>query len=116
MARSYDGAESFAHSDVYYDETLVDPTCAASLLSYKYVIFFSNPANEMSRINMTLRWSTNRGSNWDGAIQIWKKASGYSCLTAVPQASTSNASIIGLVFEKGESLYYESIAFVKIQV
>ena len=118
MAESYDGAETFPHSDVYYDETLVDPTCAASLLSYRHVVFFSNPANEINRINMTLRWSLKDEvrRKWDGSLQIWKGASGYSCLTAVPETSAGNESFIGLTFERGVVRYYESIVFVKIQV
>ena len=114
MARSYDGAESFAHSDVYYDETLVDPICAAGLLNYKNVVFFSNPANQMLRVNMTVCWSLDSAETWRGALPVWKGASGYSCLTAVP-TSAANESYIGLVFEKGSLRYDESIVFVKIQ-
>ena len=116
MSKSYDGAESFAHSDIYFDETLVDPTIAASLLFDQDMVFFSNPANQLLRINMTVRWSVDNGTTWEGALPIWKGPSGYSCLTTVPSGSQGNGTFIGLVFEKGSVVYYESIVFVKIQV
>jgi sialidase-1 len=115
MARSYDGCETFSHSDIYFDKTLIDPTVAASLLNYKSVIYFSNPANQIARINMTVRWSGDQGETWKGALNIWKGASGYSCLTAIPTTQT-NKTFVGLMFEKGLLASYESIAFVRIQV
>ena len=115
MSKSYDGAESFAHSDIYFDETLTDPVVAASLLGYRNMVYFSNPANKLLRVNMTLRWSNDNGASWVGALVVWKGSSGYSCLTAVPSIE-ANETFLGLVFEKGYLRYYESIVFVRFRL
>ena len=115
MAKSYDGAESFAHSDIYFDETLIDPVVAASLLRYRNTVYFSNPASKLLRINMTVRWSGDSGASWMGTLGVWRGPSGYSCLTNVPD-KLANDTFIGLVFEKGNISYYESIAFVRLRV
>lgn len=115
MSKSYDGAETFAHSNIYFDETLIDPVVAASLLGYKRMVYFSNPANKLLRVNMTLHWSGDNGASWMGAVQVWKGPSGYSCLTAVP-GTQSNETPIALVFEKGFMHYYESIVFVRFRL
>ena len=116
MSKSYDGAESFAHSDIYFDETLIDPVVAASLLRYRNTVYFSNPASKLSRVNMTVRWSgDSAGASWVGSLGVWRGPSGYSCLTTVP-GTLANDTFIGLVFEKGDSRYYESIVFVRLRV
>ncbi|XP_073252946.1 sialidase-1-like isoform X2 [Porites lutea] len=115
MSKSYDGAESFAHADIYVDETLEDPVVAASLLGLRTTVYFSNPANKMFRVNMTLRWSKDNGASWNGALTVWKGASGYSCLAIVP-GMQANETFIGLVFEKGHLRYYESIVFVRFRL
>ena len=115
MSKSYDGAESFAHSDIYFDETLLDPVVAASLLRYRNTVYFSNPANKLLRVNMTLRWSADDGTSWMGSVAVWKGPSGYSCLAAVPSMQ-ANETFIGLVFEKGHIRYYESIVFVRFRL
>ena len=115
MSKSYDGAESFAHADIYVDETLEDPVVAASLLGLSTTVYFSNPANKMFRVNMTLRWSKDNGASWNGALTVWKGASGYSCLAIVP-GMQANETFIGLVFEKGHLRYYESIVFVRFRL
>lgn len=115
MSKSYDGAETFAHSDIYFDETLIDPVVAASLLRYRNTVYFSNPANKLLRANMTLRWSGDSGASWMGAMNVWRGPSGYSCLTTVPGIQ-ANESFIGLVFEKGNLRYYESIVFVRFRL
>ncbi|EDO37960.1 predicted protein [Nematostella vectensis] len=115
MAKSYDGCETFAHSDIYYDHTLIDPTVAASLLNWKYTVYFSNPASRTLRVNMTVRVSGDMGETWKGLRPIWQGPSGYSCLSGIP-TSQGNDSYIGLAFEKGLISPYESITFVKLRV
>ena len=104
MSKSYDGAETFAHSDIYFDGTLIDPVVAASLLRYRNTVYFFNPANKLLRVNMTLRWSGDSGASWMGAVNVWRGPSGYSCLTTVPGIQ-ANENFIGLVFEKGNLRY-----------
>ena len=115
MSKSYDGGESFAHSDIYFDETLVDPVVAASLLRYRNTVYFSNPASKFFRINMTVRWSEDNGESWVGSLGVWKGPSGYSCLTTIPGTQANN-TFIGMVFEKGVTRYYESIVFVRLRL
>ena len=115
MSKSYDSAESFAHADIYVDETLEDPVVAASLLGLRTMVYFSNPANKIFRVNMTLRWSKDNGASWNGALTVWKGASGYSCLAIVP-GMQANETFIGMVFEKGHLRYYESIVFVRFRL
>lgn len=115
MSKSYDGGESFAHSDIYFDEALLDPVVAASLLRYRNTVYFSNPASKLFRINMTVRWSENNGESWVGSLGVWKGPSGYSCLTTIPGTQANN-TFIGMVFEKGVTRYYESIAFVRLRL
>ena len=115
MSKSYDGGESFPHSAVYFDETLIDPKVAAGLVRYGDTVYFSNPANKLLRVNMTVRWSRDSANSWNGSLSVWKGASGYSCLATVPSNKTSS-TFIGLVLEKGYISYYETIAFVRIRV
>lgn len=117
MSTSYDGGESFAHSDIYFDETLIDPVVAASLLRHRNTLFFSNPASKLLRVNMTIRWGVEDAirPSWIGSVGVWKGPSGYSCLTNVP-GKLANDTFIGMVFEKGNILYYESIVFVRLRV
>ena len=43
VTRSYDGAETFPMENLYLDETLIEPACAAGMVYHKNVLFFSNP-------------------------------------------------------------------------
>ena len=115
MSKSYDGGESFAHSDIYFDEALLDPVVAASLLRYRNTVYFSNPASKLFRINMTVRWSEDNGESWVGSLGVWKGPSGYSCLTTI-LGTQANNTFIGMVFEKEVTRYYESIAFVRLRL
>ena len=115
MSKSYDGAEPFAHADIYVDETLEDPVVAASLLGLRTMVYFSNPANKMFRVNMTLRWSKDNSSSWNGALTVWKEASGNSCL-AIVRDMHGNETFIGIMFEKGHLRFYESIVFVRFRL
>ena len=87
----------------------------SSNMLIRSLVFFSNPANEMLRKNMTVRWSSTNGENWQGSLQIWKGPSGYSCLTAIP-TNQVNSTMIGLLYEKGHVVYSETISFVRIAV
>ena len=59
-----------------------------------------------SRVNTTLRWSTDYGQTWPYALNINTGASGYSCLTSVDD------NHIGVLYEKGIGPLW----FVKIQL
>ncbi|XP_051991269.1 sialidase-1-like [Xyrauchen texanus] len=84
IARSLDGGESLPMGELVFDQTLVDPAVAAGALQKEGVLYFTNPANSHSRVDLTLRWSLNRGKSWvKDTLKIWAGPSGYSCLAAL---------------------------------
>lgn len=115
---STDGGETLPLSNVRLDETLIDPVVSGNILMYEGVLFFSNPASETLRMNMTLRWSYNNGTTWAGALPIWSKASGYSCMTGQPSYNRTlkNKKYIYLMFEKGLLKSTETVSLVKISI
>ncbi|XP_022104858.1 sialidase-1-like isoform X2 [Acanthaster planci] len=112
VAWSYDGGETLPIQDVYEDNTLIEPACAAGLLLHRNVLFFSNPKSTVARVDLTLRWSYDNGTTWDGELQIWDKASGYSTMTAHPGPS----QYVFILFEKGITSTTESIEFVRVSL
>ncbi|XP_043534184.1 sialidase-1 [Chiloscyllium plagiosum] len=116
IVKSYDACESLPIENVTFDETLIDPAVAAGVLVKDDIVFFSNPANPVKRINLTLRWSYDNGKSWvKDKIMIWPGPSGYSSMTTSNNTS-SNEQYIYLVFEKGLNDITESISFVKIHI
>ncbi|XP_076611477.1 sialidase-1 [Chaetodon auriga] len=117
VVRSRDGGESLPIDDLYFDYALVDPVVAAGALQKDGVLFFTNPAHELHRVNLTLRWSTTDGKSWvDKAMQIWAGPSGYSCITSLNGSSPEDRKYIFVIFEKGKKDYVETISFVKIHL
>ncbi|XP_041811463.1 sialidase-1 [Chelmon rostratus] len=117
VARSRDGGESLPIDDVTFDYTLVDPVVAAGALQKDGVLYFTNPANEQHRVNLTLRWSVTHGKSWENKVlQIWAGPSGYSCLTSLNSGSPEDEKYIFVIFEKGKKDYDETISFVKIHL
>ena len=104
---STDAGESFPLELMRTDPTLVDPPCQGSLLLHNDLTFFSNPASNHSRVNMTLRWSFDYGMTWAGFLSIYPKASEYSCLTSIDD------NHIGLLYERDG---YNKIGFAKIKL
>ncbi|XP_033118269.1 sialidase-1-like [Anneissia japonica] len=103
---SDDGGKTFPMSNLRVDLTLLEPGCFASTLIHQGVMFFSNPFDKSSRVNMTLRWSLDEGMSWAGSLGIYSKGSGYSCLSPIDD------NHIGLLFEKDG---YKEMHFVKIK-
>ena len=44
------------------------------LPSEESYLIFSNPANTKERVNMTVRWSKDNGTSWDGSYQVVAKS------------------------------------------
>lgn len=107
QALSFDGGETFPLPRVTFKEELIDPRVCGSLLNYNDTLFFSNPFNAKSRINLTLHWSTDSGETYPHHFTIHPKGSGYSCLTTIDE------NHIGMVYEKDDIEY---ISFLKIQL
>ncbi|XP_066293672.1 sialidase-1-like isoform X2 [Branchiostoma lanceolatum] len=113
--RSYDGGETFPLQHLYFDETLVDSAVAAGLYYHDGVMFFSNPANDKSREDMTLRWSYDNGTTWAGSYQVWPAAAAYSTLMML-HTDAEDSKYIYLLYEKGEKNAYSTISMAKISI
>ncbi len=102
--------------DIYYDETLIEPICQASILRYTYNgprknnLFFLNPSDKNKRINMTLRLSDDLGSSWKNYITLHEGPSAYSDLTKLPNGN------LGCLYEAGEKSPYEGIVFTEVDI
>lgn len=75
---STDGGENFG--EIYYDHTLVEPICAASIIrDYKDdSIYFSNPAHPSTRVRMTVRKSRDFAKSWERELLVYEGPSAYS--------------------------------------
>ncbi|MHC4754378.1 MAG: sialidase family protein [Planctomycetota bacterium] len=96
------------------DGTLwMNTQCLASTLRYSWPeegrgrVLFANPADERSRVNMTVRMSYDDGRSWPVAKQIYAGPSAYSCMVRMPNGD------IGLLYECGEKYKYEKMAFTR---
>lgn len=110
---SRDGGLSW--SDIYSDPALPEPICQASLLSYylplkgETKLLFSNPADENSRKNMTLRVSMDDGKTWTKSKILNNGPSAYSDLTILKSGD------IGCLYEAGTKSPYEGIVFQRVK-
>lgn len=102
----------------YYDSYLIEPVgiggsnCQAAILRYTFPdlyakgrILFSNPASGAVRQNLTIRISYDECSTWKHSRLLWPGASGYSCLTVLPDKR------VGVLFESGKTYSAEKITF-----
>lgn len=91
------------------DATLIEPVCQASLIAFKHgkkrALAFSNPANQKSRINMTVRISYDQGKTWKLTNAIHSGASAYSNMVQLPNGN------LACLYEAGEKNPYENIVF-----
>lgn len=96
------------------DQALPEPVCQASLIRLwksgrKPVLAFSNPANQKSRVGMTVRWSYDGGLTWPNSTLVHAGPSAYSNLVEIARDK------IGLLFEGGIKSAYEGIAWAMIE-
>ena len=88
MARSFDGG--YTWSNYTLDTALVDPECMAGLIAVVdktgtaesfldrtksftasgTTLYFSNPASKTSRVNMTVKSSSDNGGSWKTIAQV----------------------------------------------
>ena len=94
----------------YGDTTLIEPVCQASLIWYdhkgrKPFLAFSNPADQKSRVNMTVRLSYDKGKTWKLSHVVFRGPSAYSNLVVLPNGN------LACFYEAGKLNPYEGIAF-----
>ncbi|XP_017275789.1 sialidase-1-like [Kryptolebias marmoratus] len=117
VVRSLDGGLTLPVEEMFFDDRLVDPAVAAGALQKDGVLYFTNPANDKHRVNLTLKWSLTNGLSWENkAVQIWEGPSGYSCITSLDSGSVEDEKYIYAIYEKGRENYWETISFVKIHL
>jgi len=107
---SGDGGKTW--SDLYSDPQLIEPICQAGLLSItrkkgKSDLFFLNPADSLSRINLVLKMSRDEGRSWQPVEVINAGPSAYSDLVRISHKE------IGCLYEAGMENPYEAIWFKK---
>ncbi|MCF7569540.1 glycoside hydrolase [Sabulilitoribacter arenilitoris] len=107
IAISKDGGVTWINQK--FDIELPEPRCQGALLSIKNnnknVLLFTNPADSLARVNMTLSVSFDDGLNWDKKLSIYKSHSAYSDLTEL-----KNENIL-VLYEAGISGAYEGIHY-----
>ena len=102
-ATSNDGGQTW--NDVQTDTTLIEPICQGSLLSYKHVLLFINPADKKKRQNLTLRSSFDDGHTWVGKQVVFAGPSAYSDISIYKHKQ------VACVYEAGINNPNEGIAF-----
>ncbi len=112
ISYSSDSGQTFGTAS--YDTTLIDPVVQASVLRYTATdqgddvnrLLFSNPANETSRVRMTIRSSFDESATWNAGKMVYRGPSGYSDLVKTATGG-------GLLFENGPVKYYNQISFAR---
>lgn len=112
-ATSKDGGKSW--SMPVADTGLVEPVCQASLIAVERkgkipVLVFSNPADASKRINMTIKFSFDRGRTWPVQQLVHAGPSAYSCLVHMKNGK------VGILYEGGIASAYEGIVFSCIEM
>lgn len=111
VAVSDDGGQTW--SKLQIDQTLIEPTCQASILRYSWPsegksrILFANPASQTKRENGVLRVSYDEGQTWPDQTNIYAGGFAYSCLTRMQDGR------IGVLLERDN---YKTISFTAISL
>ena len=94
VAWSHDGGRTF--SDVYFPPTLPDPVVEGSMIFGRHTpaalgvgqpLFFTNPASEAARQDITLKMSTDGAATW-GTVRLVQAGCGmYSSVVQFPDGS-----------------------------
>ncbi|WOD44470.1 sialidase family protein [Hwangdonia lutea] len=107
IAISKDGGDTWVNQK--FDTELPEPRCQGALLSVKNkaknILLFTNPADSISRVNMTLSVSFDEGLSWDKKLPIYPSYAAYSDLTEL-----KNGNIL-VLYEAGEHNPYEGIHY-----
>lgn len=107
IAISKDGGATWVNQE--FDTELPEPRCQGAFLTIKNndknVLLFTNPADSIARVNMTLSISFDDGLNWNKKIPIYKLHSAYSDITEL-----KNRDVL-VLYEAGKNNAYEGIHY-----
>ncbi|WP_425637861.1 sialidase family protein [Algoriphagus yeomjeoni] len=112
LAYSEDGGATW--SEQYFEESLPDPVCQASILSFedesgKTILAHSNNADTENRNNLTLKISKDLGKTWPESILIDRKdVPKGKTWTAYSDLVLLNSQTLGILFERDD---YKEIVF-----
>jgi sialidase-1 len=113
-AWSHDGGEAF--SEVYPEETLIEPRCEASIVRFTDArrhdrgrILFSNPASR-SRDTLTVRMSEDECRTWPAAKVLEPGISAYSDLAVMEDLT------VACLYERGETSPYERLTLARFDL
>ncbi|HRI19515.1 MAG TPA: sialidase family protein [Panacibacter sp.] len=116
---SSNGGETW--DTTYFDRTLPDPVCQASILTIgkkkgKNILAFCNAADEKLRDNLTLRISFDDGKTWKKNFLLDKNPTSYEKknkdYTAYSDIVKLNEKTIGVLYEKDN---YSQIVFTTVK-
>ena len=106
MSLSEDGGGTWSGN--FFNPTLIDPICQASLISIpspeRPMLLFSNPASQSRRVNLTVRMSSDEGRSWPSSLVLHSGPAAYSSLEALKDGR------LACLYECGVKSSYESIA------
>jgi sialidase-1 len=114
VASSVDGGLHW--SDVWYDQTLIEPVCQAAFLRFtarpahaRNRVVFSNPA-DTKRVKMTVRLSYDEARSWPVSKVLHPGPSAYSALAILADGT------IACLYERGDKHAYETITFARFSL
>ncbi len=91
-------------------QPLIEPVCQGSILRHESgLLLFSNPAAK-TRINLTVRASSDDAKTWRDVAVLHAGPSAYSNLVSL------SATEAGCLYERGEKRAYEKITFARFPV
>ncbi|WP_286880259.1 MULTISPECIES: sialidase family protein [unclassified Proteiniphilum] len=91
------------------DVKQLDAKCQGSILTIGSNLFLSNAA-AATRTNMTIKKSTDNGSNWSGKYIVYPENSGYSDLVEISENQ------IGIFYEGGKKRYTDGMDFKVVNI
>ncbi|REG82751.1 sialidase family protein [Algoriphagus antarcticus] len=117
LAFSEDGGATW--SEQYFEESLTDPVCQGSILSFEdengdTILAHSNNSNPNERNNLTIKWSKDLGKSWIKPTEIdQKKIPKNTTWTAYSDLVYLSKNQMGILYERND---YQEIVFKGVEI
>ncbi len=117
LAFSEDGGATW--SEQYFEESLTDPVCQGSILSFEdengdTILAHSNNSNPNERNNLTIKWSKDLGKSWIKSTEIdQKKIPKNTTWTAYSDLVYLSKNQMGILYERND---YQEIVFKGVEI